>query len=86
MSELTLDDTVAALLSSQTGEVVLRDQRGKELGRFTPGRATDELSAADVRKLFDPEEMKRRKLAEMGKGLTTQELLARLHALKESGK
>jgi hypothetical protein len=86
MSELTLDDTVAALLSSLEGEVVLRDKRGKELGRFTPGRATDELSEADVRKLFDPEEMKRRKLAEMGKGISTSELLARLHALKENGK
>jgi len=36
MSELTLDDTIAALLSSQKEEVVLRDQRGKELGRFRP--------------------------------------------------
>ena len=36
MSELTLDDTVAALLSSLTGETVLRDKRGKQLGRFEP--------------------------------------------------
>lgn len=36
MSELTLDDTVAAMLSSQTGEVVLRDKRGKKLGDFLP--------------------------------------------------
>ena len=36
MSELTLDDAVAALLSSLTGETVLRDKRGRQLGRFEP--------------------------------------------------
>lgn len=34
MSELTIDDAVAAALAATQGEVVLRDRSGKEVGRF----------------------------------------------------
>ena len=82
MSELTLDDTVAALLSSLKGETVLRDKGGKHLGRFVPGGLTDEEVYARAHEFLDIEEARRRKAAPRGKGLTTDEVLARLHALE----
>ena len=61
MTELTLDDAVAALLSSQTAEVVLRDKRGKELGRFRPSCDDAEMHAR--RNPFTLEDLKEAKRA-----------------------
>ena len=83
MSELTLDDTVAAMLSSQTEEVVLRDKSGKELGRFRP---TSDQAALHARRnpftLEDLEEAKR--AASKGGGLPLAEIWKQIKA--EAGK
>jgi hypothetical protein len=86
MGHIVADSVLLERLTGFVEPVEIWDAEGKVVGLFTPGRQTEELTEAEVRKFFDPEEMKRRKLAERGKGLTTQEVLARLHALKENGK
>ncbi len=60
MSELTLDDAVAAMLSSQKGEVVLLDRSGREIGRFRPTCDQAEMHARrNPFTLEDLEEAKR---------------------------
>ena len=86
MGHIVADSVLLERLTGLVEPVEIWDAEGRVVGLFTPGTRTEELSEAEIRKLFDPEEMKRRKLAERGKGLTTRELLARLHALKENGK
>jgi hypothetical protein len=63
MSELTIDDAVAAALSATRGEVVLRDRTGKEIGRF---RATIDQAAMHAKygHLWTEEDLKRAEEAE----------------------
>lgn len=78
MTTLTADPTLLSYLAPLKEETFIRDPSGRIIGRFTP--TADDLSAEEVRRLFDPAEMERRKQAHQGrKGLTTQEVLDRLH-------
>ncbi|MFO0930100.1 MAG: hypothetical protein U0736_24260 [Gemmataceae bacterium] len=80
MTTLNADLTLLSYLAPLVKETFIRDSSGRIIGRFTP--TADELSAEEVRRLFDPAEMERRRQAHQGKkGLTTQEVLDRLHAL-----
>lgn len=53
MSELVLDDAVAATLSAVKGEVVLRDRSGKEIGRFRRTFSQEEMAARNPFTLDD---------------------------------
>ncbi len=59
MSELVLDDAVAAALASTKGEVVLRDRSGKEIGKFRRTMSTEEMAARNPFTLDDLEAIKR---------------------------
>lgn len=63
MSELTLDDTVAAMLSALEHETVLRDKRGKELGTFEPA-----MRAEEYRHPFTQEDLEEAMLTATEKG------------------
>ena len=77
MSELTLDDTVAAMLSSQKGEVVLRDRSGKEIGRVRPTCDQAEMHAR--RNPFTLEDLERAEQAlSEGGGLPLSEVWKRI--------
>jgi len=66
--------------------VEIRDDEGKLLGHYTPVVSPEELAAYEkARGLFDRDEMRRRKETEAGKGKTTAEVLATLHALEKRG-
>jgi len=67
MSDLTLDDAVATLLSSQKGVVVLRDKRGKKLGDFRPVIDQVEMQAG-YRHPFTQEDLERAEQALSGGG------------------
>lgn len=81
MSTLTADETLRALLSQVKDVTQIRDTAGEVLGYFTP-RAKVYQRAAE---LFDPAEIKRRKEAEHGQGVSTEELLRRLQTLENQG-
>ena len=82
MTTLNADETLVSYLSLLKEETIIRDAAGKRIGRFVPGELTDEEVYARAHEFMDLEEARRRKAAPRGKGLTTEELLARLHALE----
>jgi hypothetical protein len=59
MSELILDDAVAAALSSIRGEVVLRDRSGKEIGKFRRTMSPEEMAERNPFTLEDLEAAQR---------------------------
>ena len=82
MTTLNADETLMSYLAPLKEETVIRDATGKRIGRFVPGDMTDEEVYDRAHEFLDVEEAKRRKAAPRGKGLTTEEVLARLHALE----
>ena len=76
------DEAVLAFLLALKDKTTLLDPSGKAIGHFHPiDPKDDELYAAVVR-VYDAEELARRK-ANPGKGLTGDEVRARLRALKD---
>jgi len=80
---LNADETLLSYLRPLKEETVIRDATGKRIGRFVPGELTDEEVYARAHEFMDLEEARRRKAAPRGKGLTTDELLERLHSLEQ---
>jgi hypothetical protein len=77
MSELVLDDAVAAVLSATRGEVLLRDRSGKVIGKFRRTMSPEEMAA---RNPFTQEDLKEAERIESLKrpGVPLSEILARL--------
>jgi hypothetical protein len=86
MNYLTADEDLLDRLRGIVEPVEIRDPEGKLLGVYTP-HVTPEVRALyeKARKLFDPEEIKRRKTAEHGQGKTTAEVLEYLKSLETQG-
>ena len=82
MNQSTIDEATANVLLSFQEVTVLLKSDGKVIGRFVPGGLTDEEVYARAHEFMDFDEARRRKAAPRGKGLTTEEVLARLHALE----
>ena len=86
MSYLTIDDEFCDHLRGVLETVELRDASGKILGHFTPSISAEELALYEkAKRLFDPDEIIRRKETEHGRGYTTEEVLAYLKSLETSG-
>lgn len=82
MITVTISDNLRSVLAGIKEEALLRGENGDVIGRFSPGRLSDEEAYALAPGLFDREEIKRRKAAESGKGRTTAEVLERLQSLE----
>ena len=84
MSIVIADNALKSLLSQFREPTEIRDEGGNLLGHFTP--ATDSLrkeanAYAEVRKLFDPEEIKRRKeRSRNDPGRTLEQIMERLQS------
>ena len=81
MNQGTIDEATANVLLSVRETTVLVKSDGKVIGHFVPGGLTDEEVYARAHEFMDLDEASRRKAAPRGKGLTTEEVLARLHAV-----
>ncbi|HMC65637.1 MAG TPA: hypothetical protein VKI65_11925 [Gemmataceae bacterium] len=81
MGVLAADTALQAYLAPLKERTEIRDTQGRLLGLFIP-HAERQADYSEVRKLFDPEEIKRRKEQEGHlPGSTTAEVLQRLQAL-----
>jgi len=81
MNTLTADSSLQQSLAKLPGLTEVRDPQGTILGYFSPVSCTTPETYAKAAAHFDPEEMKRRKLAGE-KGLPTAEVLSRIHSLE----
>lgn len=85
MSHLTVDDAFCEHLRGVLETVELRDASGNLLGHFTPSISAQESALhEEVKRLFDPAEIKRRKETEHGRGYTTEQVLDYLRSLEIS--
>ena len=82
MVDVTAEGALRDLLSSLTEEAVIRDGDGNVLGYFTPRAQVRARLYEKAKALIDPVEMKRRKEAEHGKGLTIEQVMDRLNGLE----
>lgn len=71
-------------LSQMKGVTEIRDANGNPVGLFTPSNLAEEKELYEkAKRLFDPVELKRRKLDEGGMGSSHDDVWTRIHA-KES--
>jgi hypothetical protein len=82
MNTVTVDTSLQQSLLALPGLTEVRDSAGKVLGYFSPASHNAPEAYARAASNFDPEEMKRRKLANE-KGRPTSEVLSRLAALDQ---
>ena len=83
MATLAADNALQAYLAPLKERTEIRDVQGRLLGFYVPAAAEQPVDYSEVRKLFDPEEIKRRKAAEGDHpGYTTDEVLEHLHSLQ----
>jgi hypothetical protein len=67
-------------------QIEVRDARGKLLGYFIPADSEGSEDCAEARKLFDPEELKRRKECARGQtGRTLDQIMDRLRSQENQG-
>ncbi len=76
------DEAVLAFLLGLKDRTILLDPNGKAIGHFHPIDSDDDELCSSALRVYDAEEIARRK-ANPGKKYTTAEVLARLHALRE---
>jgi hypothetical protein len=85
MTVLKADPALKAYLDPLTEPTEIQDGEGNLLGVFTPADRSAVVDYTEVRKLFDPEEIKRRKeRSRNDPGRTTEQVLARLRSLEKS--
>lgn len=80
MVAVTVDSKTRSQFADAASQIEVRDEQGELLGYFTPawlGTADDYRRA---RERIDRAELERRK-ASQGPGITTKELMDRLHSL-----
>ena len=79
MAVLIADPALLSYLTPMKERTEIRDSNGKLLGVFTPER----VDYSEVRKLFDPEEIKRRKeRSQNDPGRTLDQIMERLRSLE----
>ncbi len=82
---LKADAGLRAYLDPLTEPTEIQDSEGNLLGVFTPADRSAVVDYTEVRKLFDPEEIKRRKeRSRNDPGRTMDQVLARLRSLGKS--
>jgi hypothetical protein len=83
MNHLTAEGPTLDWLRGVVEPVEIRDPGGKLLGRYVPVLTPEEKEAyAKVRAMIDPAEVRRRILAEHGKGKPLEEVLEYLQSLE----
>ena len=85
MSTLIADINMQLALSQIKVATEIRDTSGNVMGIYTPKELDDSHLVESVKKLVDFKELERRKREEAGKGITTDELLRKLHSLEANG-
>lgn len=87
MNVLTADETLQDRLRGLVEPVEVRDETGKVLGHYTPVVSPEDAALYEkAKRLFDPEEIKRRKERARGEtGCTLDQIMERLRAM-ENGK
>lgn len=79
METLTVSTEVQTILGQLEGETKLCDTDGNTIGVFTPAEVAEVEHYEQMKRLFDSEEIKRRKATEKGVH-TTQQILQRLQS------
>lgn len=72
MSYITVDDEQARIISEATGQIEVRDQRGKRLGYIAHHFTPDEVAKAE------------RRSGSTGPWYSTREVLEHLHGLEQA--
>jgi hypothetical protein len=81
MVAVTVDSRIRSQFADAPSQVEVRDEQGMLLGYFTPGWLGTAEDYRRARERIDRAELERRK-ALPEPGITTQELMSRLHARK----
>jgi hypothetical protein len=85
MTVLKADRQLKAYLVPLTEQTEIQDAEGNLLGVFTPASQNAASSYAEVRKLFDPEEIKRRReQARDDPGRPLEEIVKHLRSLENA--
>ena len=82
MSTVTAPEGLLTLLSNLKERTEVRDSNGKLVGYFMPFSQDEAEKYERAKKLFDPEERRRRKETERGTGVTTEEMHKRVCSLE----
>jgi hypothetical protein len=81
MSTLTADKALLSYLAPLKERTEIRDDKGRLLGFFMPVGEEQGADYAQIRKLFDPEELKVRKQREAGHpGSPLEEVMERIRS------
>jgi hypothetical protein len=83
MNVLTADPALHASLTALKERTEIRDGEGRLIGIFTPAIEQRSAGYAEARKLFDPEEIRRRKeRSQNDPGRTLDQIVERLRSLR----
>ena len=85
MTVLKADTQLKAYLVPLTDQTEIQDADGNLLGVFTPANQNAGMSYAELRKLFDPDEIKRRReQARDDPGRPLEEIVKHLRSLENA--
>jgi hypothetical protein len=85
MATVIADSAVQSFLTALTDWTEIRDADGKLIGHFAPADGELTVSYAELGRMFDPEELKRRReLAKDDPGKTLDQIVERLRSLENA--